>query len=273
MLGVSLVQHMIGSALPSAHSHTGAHQMIFVRLGDPILYIDGVRYTANAPCVVFISRLEQHSLHLGSGQYERYTVNFDPDTLASGEELRLLSVFTNRPERFCHILPLDETVAQRLSQLLSFAEEECARREDAFPRAVDDLVRAALLYLLRSYPAFFPDDSESNAAVIVAVRRTIEHRLRDELSLAELGQQFHLNPYYLAHRFKAVTGYSVKNYQLRCRVAAARMLLESTELRMTEICERVGFSDVSSFSRYFRREVGVTPTQYRNTRRESAARE
>jgi AraC-like DNA-binding protein len=266
MLGVTDVQHIVGAALPQAHSHAGAHQMIVIRRGEPTVYVDGIRYVAKAPCAVFISRLEQHSLHPGSGEYERYTVNFDPDALPSGEELRLLSVFVNRPDRFCHILRFDDQTSGTLSALLALAAQESARGEDAFPRAADDLVRAALLLLLRRHGEFFPTASEGNAAVILSVRRLIEQNLCEELSLPELGQRFHLNPYYLAHRFKAVTGYSTKNYQLRCRIAAARALLETTDLRVTEICERVGFSDVSSLSRYFRREVGVTPTAYRKAK-------
>ena len=273
MLGVTDVHHLLGTEPPGAHSHAVAHQMLFVRRGEPILYIDGIRYTATAPCAVFVSRLEQHSLHPGSGEYERFTVNFDPNILPSGEEQRLLSVFTDRPERFCHILRFDESTAELLTQLLSFAEAESARGTAAFPRAADDLVRAALLLLLRRYPDFFPTASEGNTAVVVAVRRRIEQNLDEDASLTELGQRFHLNPYYLAHRFKAVTGYSVKNYQLRCRIAAARALLETTDLRISEICERVGFSDVSSFSRYFRREIGQTPTEYRkNSTRGDAPR-
>lgn len=268
MLGVTDVHHLIGSDLPVAHRHAGAHQMLFICRGEPILHIDGTRYVATAPCVVFISRLEPHSLHLTGEEYERFTINFDPEVLPSGEEQRLLSVFTDRPEHFCHILRPDAQTAQRLALLLSLAAEECARGEDAFPRASDDLVRASLLLLLRQHAAFFPANAQGNTAVIGEVRRLIEQNLCEDFPLSELGQRFHLNPYYLAHRFKTVTGYSVKNYQLRCRIAAARALLESTELRISEICERVGFSDVSSLSRYFRREVGQTPTEYRkiNTR-------
>ena len=44
---------------------------------------------------------------------------------------------------------------------------------------------------------------------------------------------------------------------------SGKSLLLTTDLRISEICERVGFSDVSSLSRYFRREVGLTPTEYR----------
>jgi AraC-like DNA-binding protein len=263
MLGVTDVHHLIGTDPPGAHSHTGAHQMIFVRRGEPILYIDGVRYTATAPCAVFISRLEQHSLHPGSGAYERFTVNFDPNVLPSAEEQCLLSVFTDRPERFCHILRFDEQTCAQLAGFLSLASEEYAKGANAFPRVTDDLVRASLLLLLRRYSTFFPAGGEGNTAVIVAVRRLIEQNLCDDISLAELGHRFHLNPYYLAHRFKAVTGYSMKNYLLRSRIAAARALLETTDLRVSEVCEHVGFSDVSSFSRYFRREVGKTPTEYR----------
>ena len=96
MLGVSEIRHLKGARLPGAHSHAGVHQLVLVCHGEPIVYIDGTRYTAAAPCVIFISRLEQHSWHLPGEAYERYTVNFDPDALCSGEELRLLYVAMTR---------------------------------------------------------------------------------------------------------------------------------------------------------------------------------
>lgn len=263
MLGVKDVRYLCGVDSTLAHTHQYQHQMIFIRLGEVALHIEGRSYTACAPCVIFISRLEQHSLRIVSEEYERYTVNLDPDAFAVGGELQLTAVFTDRPASFCHVLSLTPEVSARLDGLLSLAVEEWRRKDPAFPDATEELFRLSLLLLLRYAPGFFPADKEGNVAVIQNVRHTIENHLTEDLSLSELGQQYHLNPYYLAHRFKAVTGYSIKNYQLRCRVTAARLLLETTDLRITEICEHVGFSDVSSLSRYFRREVGETPTQYR----------
>ena len=60
-----------------------------------------------------------------------------------------------------------------------------------------------------------------------------------------------------------MTGYSIKNYHLLCRVAATRELLETTDLSITDICAHVGFADMSSLARYFKREIGCTPSQYR----------
>ena len=245
------------------HFHRNLHQMLYVCRGGLSLQIDDADYVVEEPSVIFISRLERHAVTLHDDVYERYTFNFDPEDISHYDSSPLWSVFTDRPANFCHVLPLGDA-AERIDTLLRMAWEEFQRADAAFPHGADDLIQSALLLLYRHAPGCFPLSAERGSATVVpAIRRRIETNLQQDVTLAALGQQFHLNPYYIAHLFKDVTGYSVKNYQLRCRIAAARTLLETTRLAMTEVSDRVGFPDTSSFSRYFHREVGVPPTKYR----------
>jgi CheY-like chemotaxis protein len=55
----------------------------------------------------------------------------------------------------------------------------------------------------------------------------------------------------------------------RCRIAAAKALLDATDLSITAVAMRVGFSEVSHFTRTFHREVGVSPRAYRSGQRPS----
>ena len=263
MFALCAAQHSMEIGSTAAHHHPNLHQLIYVRRGELRLQVDDRAYDVVAPAVMFISRLEQHALTVRGDVYERYTFNLDPDAhTPSRGELRLWSVFTDRPQNFCHVMPVGALV-ERLDVLSQMICEEHARADHAFPHATERLMESLLLLLLRHAPAAFPTAERGGAAVVQDIRRYIEGELDREITLAALAQQFHLNPYYMAHLFKEVTGYSIKNYQLRCRVAAARDLLEYTDLRMAEICARVGFSDMSSLSRYFHREVGMTPTAYR----------
>ena len=67
----------------------------------------------------------------------------------------------------------------------------------------------------------------------------------------------------LKRRFKAATGSSLKDYVQNLRVEEAKRLLESTELPVEDISERIGYSDGSFFRRLFKRLTGLTPSHYR----------
>lgn len=63
--------------------------------------------------------------------------------------------------------------------------------------------------------------------------------------------------------FKRATGLSPSQYFIRLRMSRARHLLLETDLSIIDIGLDVGYSSPSHFSQVFRREVGVTPSAYR----------
>ncbi|MES2197917.1 MAG: helix-turn-helix domain-containing protein [Pseudomonadota bacterium] len=64
-------------------------------------------------------------------------------------------------------------------------------------------------------------------------------------------------------RFRAATGYSPLGYVQTLRIEEAKQLLETTETSIEDICREVGYEDVASFRRLFRKQAGVSPKDYR----------
>lgn len=64
-------------------------------------------------------------------------------------------------------------------------------------------------------------------------------------------------------RFRAATGYSPLAYVQTLRIEEAKQLLETTETAIEDICREVGYEDVASFRRLFRKQAGVSPKDYR----------
>ena len=63
--------------------------------------------------------------------------------------------------------------------------------------------------------------------------------------------------------FKKQYGVSPYNYQIMLRIDNAKTLLQSSDLSIRQIAERVGYSDQNYFSRLFMQRTGYTPTAYR----------
>lgn len=68
---------------------------------------------------------------------------------------------------------------------------------------------------------------------------------------------------YFSSFFKQETGETFVERLTTIRVDKAKSLMMNAQLRLYEIAEMVGYADVKYFSRLFKRNVGVTPAEYR----------
>jgi len=70
--------------------------------------------------------------------------------------------------------------------------------------------------------------------------------------------------YHFVRAFKAVYGQTPGQYLSRRRIERAEEMLRSANLTVTEICTLVGFSSLGTFSARFKKQTGLSPTEYRN---------
>lgn len=98
---------------------------------------------------------------------------------------------------------------------------------------------------------------------VVAAIAQIEKGARGELRLSELAESAGLSPFHFLRLFKRETGVTPYRFLVQTRIRRAVDLLRDTSRPVTEIAFDVGFTDLSNFINAFRREIGVSPRQYR----------
>ena len=97
----------------------------------------------------------------------------------------------------------------------------------------------------------------------------ISYNLDDKEALGEenLARLCKMSVATLRRAFHEYTGIAPKTFVLQSRMANAEHLLRQTDLSVTEIAMRSGYSDVSGFNRIFRKYFGASPSVYRKSRR------
>lgn len=101
------------------------------------------------------------------------------------------------------------------------------------------------------------------------VRRCIEYLnscANENVGLEQLATLVGLSPFHFARAFKLSTGVPPYRYQLSVRIEKAKTLLEDTDASITDIALDVGYESSQALARLFRREVGVSPSDYRRQR-------
>ncbi len=93
----------------------------------------------------------------------------------------------------------------------------------------------------------------------------IRRNLHRNIKINEIADSFGYSPKYLSHLFSEIRGMSLKQYIMSQKIETASFYLTDSDRNITEIAAEVGFSDVHNFSRTFKKMIGLTPTEYRNT--------
>ena len=82
-----------------------------------------------------------------------------------------------------------------------------------------------------------------------------------DLSNESLSQQFYVSKYYLMHKFKEHTGYTLHAYVQQKRLLHAKDLIQE-DVPVLKAASMCGFSDYSTFLRAFRKFYGISPKAF-----------
>lgn len=98
--------------------------------------------------------------------------------------------------------------------------------------------------------------------IVSKVSEYIDSHIQENPSLDEMALHLNVNPIYMHRLFSATMGKSPHRYLLEKKLALAKQLLLSTDKSCAEIALETGFSSQSYFNYTFRREEGMTPSEF-----------
>jgi two-component system response regulator YesN len=98
---------------------------------------------------------------------------------------------------------------------------------------------------------------------VAKVKKYVQDAYNHDISYTSLGEEFGYSANYLGQVFKKQTGLAISEYVRSVRIINAKKLLKSTDYKIFEIANKVGFNDQQYFCAVFKKSVGVTPSEYR----------
>ena len=156
-------------------------------------------------------------------------------------------------------------VIQELFQENQFSEERRLEQE------VDRLYRCnnigQILKItkenIQEYEKFLKNSMEGSRDEVGAVKNYIHQHYAEDLSLETLAEKVYLSSGYLSFIFKKETGMNLNRYIRVVRMEKAKELLCTTNMKVAQVSEKTGFTNVSYFCRSFREYYGSSPESYR----------
>ncbi|MGM0876535.1 MAG: helix-turn-helix domain-containing protein [Bacillota bacterium] len=253
------------------HAHQGM-EMLFVHEGTGQVVIDQKIHPVSSNMLILFQPYQLHRIKIDSvsSMYVRTVLNFDPyflePYLKPFPEFKSFFNFIwkeNLPQQIYQLENNNEEITmiyERFHERLAHTSSE--RQKEEFV-----LFMISLLQSVRSITnmPFTRDTNSMNRPIHNSekIMQWVEEHYKEEFSLTRLANDLHLSPYHVSHLFKNETGSTIMHYIIARRLREACQLLSTTDLPINYICEEIGINNTSYFSQLFKKNIGLSPKDFR----------
>ena len=242
-------------------------EVLYLQKGSGYHVIDGNKYEIKPPCVFFMSLGQAHKLEI-SQDIEGYIFIFTADFY-----------LLNRSNQNSLIeFPFFYTIHQDNPPLLLHNGKDISFLETLFRQSIAeidlsgdhilDMLRSILDLILTTCAARYPVNENllnkgKGQILVKKFFHLIEENNQKNLSLSDYANIIGVTANHLTQTVKALTGKTSLQIIKAKRLLEIKRLLVHTNLNISEIANQLNFEDQSYFSKFFKRETGLTPLQYR----------
>lgn len=262
--------HLKDSRAQKLDYHYHEFDKLILLLGGGVSYVvEGVTYFLKPWDLLLVPRNLIHRPVIDpAAPYERIVVWLGRQWMERrsdpGEPLD--TCFALARERNFHLLRFDGEGRLRYMQLIRQLEEALRSGEFGAARMADTLCQQLLIGvnrdILRSRTAAEAPESYRTDPKMEEILKYIAGHLGEELTVDALAGRFYLSRYYLMHRFKAVTGYTLHQYISQKRLLRAGELIRAG-VPVMKAASEAGFSEYSTFLRTFQNTFHMKPRDFR----------
>jgi AraC family transcriptional activator of pobA len=254
-----------------AHRHRNLFQILLIEQGGGDLTYEAAAVPFAAPCAILVPATVAHGFRFRPEETNGWVMTFTEDVAESmgdrrGEALARLKALAVDP-----VVALGEHERARLSRLAAELNEEAFLARAGYRIAMRGLlalvaVEVARLAAGRTRAGNTAVMLEPTGATVESLRRLVEEHFHTERQLAFYADKLAMTVDRLNDHVKRATGVTA-GHLIRHRVLTeAKRQLVFTSEPIHEIAYGLAFSDPSHFARFFRKQTGTTPHEFRAAR-------
>ena len=231
--------------------------MLYVASGKTVFYFNGEpKEVAAGHMVLFQPKQEQHYEYFAVDRPEVYWVHF------TGSDVKNILRHYDIPlDRYVIYSGSSATYAYLFKEMI----HELQTCRTGFDELLEMYLRQIFLLIQRSWEERKPTVSSYLQEEIDYARKYFNEHYNEDISIEEYAQSRGMSVSWFLRNFKQMTMKSPMQYILTIRINNAVSLLETTDYNVTEISTIVGYENPLYFSRIFKKQKCVSPSDYRKS--------
>lgn len=245
------------------HYHDFNKIIIFIS-GKVTYLIEGKAYFLKPWDILLVNNHDVHKPIIDASKtYERIIIWANSDFIErhNYEECDLSTCFKLAKEKSFNLIRLEDKFRDNIKFIIELLEESFASHEFGSKLLSNALFIELIVYLNRIHLGNMYVNDEKALKYDKQIEQVIKYinaDLSQDLSIEVLSEKFYISKYYLMHKFKQETGYTLHNYVMQKRLLKAKDLIKAGE-PITKAYVQCGFNDYSSFFRSFKKMFDRSP--------------
>lgn len=122
--------------------------------------------------------------------------------------------------------------------------------------------RNMMTNILMQFDLYNQNIKQSNHPIINKVLQIIDREYKSDLALDDIAGRLNITPEYLSSLFIKEIGVKFKTYCTQKRIETAKKLLQNESIKIYEVAEASGYTDVKYFCKVFKKYTGISPSEY-----------
>ena len=240
----------------------------FIQPGQPYRLVEG--RIAMVTCGEAQCEYNLEEYHITAGDVILLTPETIVELKSCSEDLNMMGVIfkENIPALsniVTHTMPQDwQEMMRMMTVLWEIAQHEPFRHETV--RRMVEAIISNIQDISRMEQSQIPGEKQSRQEQIFSRFKALvnEHCIA-ERNIPFYADKLFLSPHHLSSVISKVSGKSVMYWINRAVILQAKVLLKNSDLMVFEVAERLNFPNQSFFGKFFKRETGVTPKEYRDS--------
>lgn len=244
-----------------------SHVSIFIKKGECIGDIDLIRHHIKAPCVVNIKAKQILQIESVSNDIEASFI------VLSKKLVDNLFMFINGTNVFTHtskssVVSINEKESMELIQLYSDMQNlvsEYNLPQYAFQSILFTLVAFFFRKGHKYYEKINTPDFSSQGRIADKFLTLVQQNFKEQRFLEFYADKLSITPKHLSRTIKQHTGSTAVEWIERYVILEAKVMLKSSNMTIQQISDELHFPSQSFFGKYFKKNVGISPKEFRNT--------
>jgi AraC-like DNA-binding protein/mannose-6-phosphate isomerase-like protein (cupin superfamily) len=248
------------------HRHSFYHLVFFCK-GEGRHSIDFASFPVTRGQIYFMNPGQVHNWEF-SGEVDGYIVNFSPRFfelfLAHPDHLGQFSFFSGQSAD--QVIDLSISAQQQVTELFEKILDEVRTRNEMSVDMILTLLLQLFIHVDRIVTAGRPESdpvAKPSRLILKNFRKLVEENFMKLKLPKEYAALLYVTPNYLNSLCQDVLGISAGEVIRERVILEAKRLLVNAALSITEIAYRLNFQDNSYFSKFFKKQTGITPEDFR----------
>lgn len=247
-------------------------ELVYMYRGKCVHTIDDMEHPVSHGDLLIINYHQRHAVK-GDSSVEFINILIKPEFISSSLDqpdnaFSLLSLaefeeFRKIVNQNNCVISFSGSERSNLETLILSLHEELSNHSPGWQLAVRSQLNLLLITVFRKMSLV----KESAGQLSDTLLAYIKEHCEEKLTLKELALQNNYNPSYFSRLFQQYTHMSFTDYLRLVRIEKAKDLLQFSDKKINDIYPKVGYSDKTRFFKDFRRHTGMSPLEYRKSKK------